>query len=182
METKKNELPAQCKIDNFLWGCSVIWNIIFIPIFIFNITKGNHSNKRIVMPTKLSYFKPAGKLTCASLEFNSLWQYGIPTHTLSMFWRFEDDILGLEVDILVPETQSFIADVHLRQWANELQFIVTSAPLYNGENCSMKYQNKMYKPKPYVAKNKSVDMAVGNALFGKNIVKYKSAKLGKTYE
>jgi hypothetical protein len=52
MKTEKEpKLPLQCKIDNFLWSCSWIYNVIFIPFFIWNITKGNRSDKRIVWPT-----------------------------------------------------------------------------------------------------------------------------------
>ncbi len=189
MNKQKNEpkLPLQCRIDNFLWSCSWIYNVIFIPFFIWNITKGNRSNKNIVWPTRLSYFLVKDTVSAATVEHNALWVNTIPTHSLSLEWRFEGDILGLEVTILVPETQAFIADVRLRQWANELGFVVTSVPQTQGNITSTKYESKMYRSKGIQAKSKSVDMAVGRALWGANVRTYtnqpkeKKVKLGKTY-
>jgi len=192
MKTEKEpKLPLQCRIDNFLWSCSWIYNVIFIPLFIWNITKGNRSDKRIVWPTILSYFLVKDTVSAVTVEHNALWLNTIPTHSLSLEWRFEGDILGLEVTILVPETQAFIADVRLRQWANELGFVVTSVPQTQGNITSTKYESKMYRSKGIQAKSKSVDMAVGRALWGSNIrtrktnytnpPKEKKVKLGKTY-
>jgi len=111
---------------------------------------------------------------------------------MGMLWRFEEDTLGLEVEIAVPSTQAFIADVHLRQWANVMNFMVTSTPVYQNGISAEKYSDKMYKHTVTVAKNKSVDMQFGNFLFGNTLAKvnpeYKSSrkpknvKLGKTYE
>jgi hypothetical protein len=97
---------------------------------------------------KLSYFLVKDTVSAATVEHNALWLNTIPTHSLSLEWRFEGDILGLEVTILVPETQAFIADVRLRQWANELGFVVTSVPqMHNGNITSTKYESKMYRSK-----------------------------------
>jgi len=52
------KMPLQCKIDNFLWSCSFIYNVVFLPYFIYRITKGNRSGKKIVRPVLLSYFIP----------------------------------------------------------------------------------------------------------------------------
>ena len=191
MNNQKNEpkLPLKCKIDNFLWGCSWIYNVLFVPYFIMNITKGNRSDKRIVWPTTLSYFLVKDTVSAATVEHNALWINTIPTHSLSLEWKFEGDILGLEVVILVPETQAFIADVRLRQWANELGFVVTSVPQMQNGISSTKYAGKMYRSKEVLAKSKSLDMSVGRTLWNTNIRtikpsytnKTKKVKLGKTY-
>jgi len=190
MKTEKEpKLPLQCKIDNFLWSCSWIYNVIFIPFFIWNITKGNRSHKRIVWPTKLSYFLIKDTVSAVTVEHNALWLNTIPTHSLSLEWRFEGDILGLEVTILVPETQAFIADVRLRQWANELGFVVTSVPQMQNGISSTRYAGKMYRSKEVLAKSKSLDMSFGRTLWNTNIRtikpsytnKTKKVKLGKTY-
>lgn len=183
----KNELTMKCKIDNFLWSCSFIYNALFLPFFIYNISKNNRSGKRIVKTVLLSYFLQDGKISPATVENNALWLNTIPTHSLYMYWRFEGDILGLEVGIVVPETQAFIADVRLQQWGNELGYIVTSAPQMQNGIPSTKYAGKMYKQKNIRVKNKSVDMAVGRALWGANVRTYtnqpkeKKVKLGKAY-
>lgn len=186
---KEPKLLLKCKIDNFLWSCSFIYNVVFLLYFIYNITKGNRSGKRFVKPVLLSYFVPSETTSPATIENNALWLNTIPTHLLYMFWRFEGEILGLEVGVMVPETQAFIADVRLRQWANELGFVVTSVPQTQGNITSTKYESKMYRSKGIQAKSKSVDMAVGRALWNTNIrtikpsytTKTKKVKLGKTY-
>lgn len=175
------KMPLKCKIDNFLWSCSFIYNVVFLLYFIYNITKGNRSGKRFVKPVLLSYFVPSETTSPATIENNALWLNAIPTHLLYMFWRFEENILGLEVGIMVPETQAFIADVRLRQWGNELGYIVTSVPQVKDGIVSTKYADRMYQQKNIRVKNKSVDMAVGNAVWGKNVRSIKEPKLGKTY-
>lgn len=194
METQKpkkdDKLPIKYVLDNLLFGCATIWNWLLLPIFIYNCTKGNHSNKKIVMPVQLSYFIfEDSKIGPAFIEKNALWDYTIPTHNMLHFWRFEEieggeKRIGLETALFVPQTQAFYADVILRQWANELGFIVTSPVQYQGRIPSTRYQNQRYEPQGVPVKNKSVDMFLGSLLWGHKLktVKYtKKVKLGKTY-
>lgn len=183
----KNELTKQEKFDNFLWTFSWLTSALLVPIFVFNITRATKSGKYIVKPVKLSYFIPKGLgLTPATIEHNALWINTIPSMGLSMQWVYIETILGREIEILVPETQAFIADVRLRQWCNSLKCIVTSVPQTQNGIPSTRYEDKLYQSRNIRTKDKAVDTIIGNFLWKSLITEYKvpkrkKAKLGKTY-
>lgn len=167
-EEKEPTLPTNLKMENIWMTVGDILSALLLPVFIWNTTKTmrNKGLLRVNTPKAISFFNPLNGYSCANIMNNALWQYGIPSHTQSLQWIIIGKTVGLSCTVLVPSSQYWYADVLMRQWESRLTFIVLSPPVVKNGYVSERYRDKLYKPVGVDAKAKSVDMMIGNLLFG----------------
>ncbi len=170
---KKVELPLQLKIENFYLTAGSLFAKLVMPIFIYNISKTVRDKRIINFPKTIMILNPLTGESCADILNNALWQYGIPTHTSYLQFIIEENQIYLQCNFCVPSTQYFYADVLIRQWEKIMGYQVISGVVFKDGIGSNKYSNKQYKPVGVHAKNKSLDMMIGMALFGNTLYKQK---------
>ena len=164
------ELPPKLQMENALMMWGAVLATMFLPIFLYNCTK-TARNKKWVKPVRMTISNPLQGVSTANIIYNALWQYGIPTHIILSQFTLSDGSISLTSEFYVPSTQAFMADVLLRQWSGRIGFLNESAMQYQNGIPSSRYRDKLYKPLGVIAKNKSVDMMIGNLLFGSTLSK-----------
>ncbi len=163
--SKEPELPKRLKFENAFLATATFALVGTLPIFIYNCSKSARKSS-FVSPVLFSIYNPLNGTSCANIVANALWQYGIPTHDSTLQYEMRYGSVGLSYGFFVPSTQSFFADVLIRQWSRRLDYIVEHKALSKDGICSSRYSTKLYHPIGVMAKNKSLDMMVGNFLFG----------------
>jgi hypothetical protein len=164
----KDELPASLVRENTFMALAAIVQLLFLPVFIYNCSK-TARDRRYCRPVQMRFINYLEGDSCATILYNALWQYGIPTHLSSLQYAMEEGQILMVCEFYVPATQAFMADVLLWQWSNNqtgLSFRNESPLQYQHGIPSHKYRDKLYKPVGVHAKPKSIDMLVGNLLFG----------------
>lgn len=168
MSEKKEErtLPHKLVVDNAFMLLGTVASTALLPIFVYNCTRTMRHGRGLNMPRVINIFNPLTGNSCAMITDIACWQYGIPTHAMTLQWELRDEIIGLNYSFMVPASQHFYADVILRQWARKLPFMIDSPPVYGDSGqLSSQYEYMDYEPQGVKAKNKSVDMMLGHLLF-----------------
>ncbi len=147
-------------------------NYLLIPLFIYEINKARKTKRFIWV--KLITIRNYLVFSCAEIE-NLLWEFGIPTHPLSLIEEEENNAKVFNFEFLVPSSQLFFADIILRQHQDEMFFVVTSDIIEVNGIKSTRYKNKKYQPLGIGLKEKSLVNKIGKFLFG-HMIRTKSNK------
>lgn len=138
---------------------AILVSYLLLPLFVYEINKSSRTGKQWVR--YMSIRNHMIGYSCADIE-SILWDYGIPTHYVSL----EASNKYIETGFYVPSAQHFMADCLLRQNEDRFGFTVMSPVVYQGNIPSTRYKGKQWKRWGFAAKTKSWTVRIGQLMFG----------------
>lgn len=143
---------------------AVFVSYLLLPFYLYEVNKSSRTGiqgiKYILIRNHMVGF------SCVDIE-SILWEYGIPTHYVSL------DVGNkyIETGFYVPSSQHFMSDCLLRQNEGKFGFTVMTPVVYQGEIPSTRYKNKQWQRWGVTAKTKSWTVRIGQLLFGNMLSK-----------
>lgn len=145
-------------------GSAILVSYLLLPFYLYEVNKSSRTGRQGIK--YISIRNHMVGFSCVDIE-SILWEYGIPTHYVSL----DVGDTYIETGFYVPSSQHFMSDCLLRQNEDRFGFTVMSPIIYQGNIPSTRYKGKQWKRWGVNAKNKSWTVRIGNFLFGSMLSK-----------
>lgn len=138
---------------------AILVSYLLLPFYLYEVNKSSRTGIQ-----GIKYISIRNHMighSCVDIE-SILWEYGIPTHYVSL----DVGDTYIETGFYVPSSQHFMADCLLRQNTDRFGFTVMSPVVYQGNIPSTRYKGRQWQRWGVRAKDKSITVRIGNFLFG----------------